>query len=520
MSIYHPERSGWSVAARKSALLLVIVVVAFMYGAMVAILPPSMLVGAAAPLGIIALLVIWALPDARSVPTRALASSFVFFLFCMIIWPNYLAIALPGLPYISVRRLVGLILSGLLLVCLSTSKLFRAEVAATLRASSRLAKLLFAYFLLQFIACVLSVSPAEAIGRWVNVTFTSTAVCFTAVWLFGPAGKSVEWFCRRIFIAVSVVMIIGALEARIHHVLWLNYISFLHMDPLVMEALAPHFRKWYRVVATYSTPLAYGELLALVTPFVIFKLLNAKTWKERVAFAAFDGFILYSAILSTARLATVGYLVAHAGAALLWSVHRWRKVRGDMTGVSLTMVYPALLVALVLAVTFVPAVHVRVLGGGAAQSSTDARSEQFHAAIPVIAKRPVFGYGIGEGAGAINWRTVDGFLSIDLGFVAMAADIGLVGLFAYSSFIVFSIFELVRRGLRSPAFTYPPEFAIALSLIVLITTRLVLAQPDNDPLFNILFGMALGQLWRARLNVVKDKVAHGSAHFWNVAPSK
>ena len=262
-----------------------------------------------------------------------------------------------------------------------------------------------------------------------------------------------------------------------------------------MQGLAPHVRKWYRVVTTYTSSLTYGEFLALATPFVIFLLLNEKNWKRIVALIAFDAFLLYSAIISTARLAVIGYLVAHAAAGLLWSLHRWRKARGDLTGISLTMLYTAVLLVTVLAVAFVPAVHVRVLGGGDTQSSTDARSEQFHMAVPVIAKRPVLGYGLGEGGGAINWRTVNGFLSIDLGFVALAADIGLFGLMAYIGVIVLSIVGLIRSGLDAPPFAFSADFAVAISLIVLITTRIVLAQTDNDAFFTMLFGIALGRLW-------------------------
>lgn len=498
LPVYHAQRSGWAVAARNSALLTIVVLVAIVYGGLVAILPPPMLLGLAAPLSILAMLVVWALPNARRAPVQTLSRMFMVFLFCLILWPKYIVIAMPGFPAFSVRRLVGAIVFGVLLVCLSTSRSFREEMIRALRASPWISFLLIAYFVIQFFSCIFSVAPGAAIGRWVNYALTSTPICFAAVWLFGPGGKTVENFSNRLLIILLVLMVIGVIESRVQHILWLNYLGFLHLDADAMEGLAPHVRKWYRVVTTYTSSLAYGEFLALATPFVLFQILNEKNWKRGVALVAFDAFILYSAILSTARLAVIGYLVAHAAAGLLWSVHRWRKARGDLTGISLTMLYPALLLVTVLAVAFVPAVHVRVLGGGDAQSSTEARSEQFHMAVPVIAKRPVFGYGLGEGGGAINWRTINGFLSIDLGFVALAADIGLFGLVAYVGVIVLSIAALIRAGLDAPPFTFSADFAVAISLLVLITTRLVLAQTDNDAFFTMLFGIALGRLWLAQ----------------------
>ncbi len=500
LPVYHPDRAGWAVALRRLALLGSIVLLAFVYGVLAAILPPSLLVGAAAPLALLALLVVWALPEAKAAPTRALTHAFTAFVVFMIVWPNYLAVSVAGLPWVSMRRLVGLAVTLLLLICVSTSKPFRQGLRDVFRASPWLSGLLIGFIVIQFLASVLSVSPSETIARWVNTAFTSTAICFVSIWLFGPGGKTVPWLVNRLAVVVLVLMVIGVFEARVQHVLWLGHIpAFLRIDDTVLDQLLqPHIRQGYRVVTTYTTPLAWGELLALTTPFILFRMVNAKTWPIRLMWLAFDLFILYSAILAAARLALVGFIAAHALFGLFWGLHRWRNARGDLIGISATLLYPAALIALVLAVLFVPALKVRVLGGGAAQSSTDARSAQFHAAIPVIARRPILGYGPGEGPAAINWRTPEGFLTIDLGFVSMASDLGLSGLFAYLGVLILSIVSLFRAGWRDVTSPFPAEFAVAVALAVLITTRMVLAQSDNDPLFMVLFGLALGALYQAR----------------------
>ncbi|GAA0743690.1 hypothetical protein GCM10009075_26610 [Sphingomonas trueperi] len=513
LPVYHPERPGWSVALRKLALLTGIVLLAIVYGVLVAILPPSLLVGAAAPLALLAMLVVWALPEARTAPTRALTRVYAAFVIVFIAWPNYLAIAVGGLPWISMRRLFGFVLTAILMICLSISKPFRQQVAEVLRASPWLSRLLIGFFIIQFLATIFSVAPGETIGRWVHMTFTSTAVCFATIWLFGPGGKSVPWLVNRLALVVFALMVIGVLEARTQHVLWLGHIpSFLRIEDAVLQQLIqPHIRGAYRVITTYTTPLAYGELLALTTPFILFRILNAKTWPMRLMWVAFDAFILYSAVLSTARLSLVGFIAAHALFGLCWGIHRWRNARGDMIGISATMIYPALMVALMLAVIFVPAIHIRVLGGGAAQASTDARSAQFHMAVPVIARRPLLGYGPGQGGGAINWRTPDGTLTIDLGLVALCADVGVFGFLAWMGTLLLSIVSLFRAGLRDATSPFPAEFAIAISLAVLISTRLVLAQSDNDPLFVILFGLSLATLYRARLRDRGDPIPGGMA---------
>ncbi|MGN7998726.1 O-antigen ligase family protein [Sphingomonas sp. 22176] len=513
LPVYHPQRPGWSVALRNLALLSGIVLLAVIYGLLVAILPPSLLVAAAAPLALLALLVVWALPEAKAAPTGSLTHLYTAFLIVFIAWPNYLAVAVGGLPWISMRRLVGLMLTVILMICLSISRAFRQQMADVFRASPWLARLLIGFFIIQFLATIFSVSPTDTIGRWVHATFTSTAVCFATIWLFGPGGKSVPWLVNRLALVVFLLMVIGVFEARTQHVLWLEHIpSFLRIEDAVLQDLIqPHIRGGYRVVTTYTTPLAYGELLALTTPFILFRMVNAKTWPMRLMWVGFDAFILYSAVLSTARLSLVGFIAAHALFGLCWGIHRWRNARGDMLGISATMIYPALMVALMLAVMFVPAIHIRVLGGGAAQASTNARGEQFHMAIPVIARRPLLGYGPGQGGGAINWRTPDGTLTIDLGLVALCADVGVFGFLAWMGTLLLSIVSLFRAGLRDVTSPFPPEFAIAVSLAVLISTRLVLAQADNDPLFVILFGLSLATLYRARLRDRGDRIPGGTS---------
>jgi hypothetical protein len=119
-------------------------------------------------------------------------------------------------------------------------------------------------------------------------------------------------------------------------------------------------------------------------------------------------------------------------------------------------------------------------------------------AVPVILRRPLLGYGPGEGGGAINYRTPDGNLTIDLGLVALAADLGLLGLGAYMGILILSIVALIRIGFRQRSSPFSAEFGLATALCVLITTRLVLAQGDNDAFFDIMFGLAIGAIYLAK----------------------
>src|SRR3546814_13038158 len=80
------------------------------------------------PVIALGLLVIWALPETDWAPTKTLAWLLIAFLIALPLWPNYLAIALPGMPGITLLRIIGAPMILLLLIPLSVSAEFRPGV--------------------------------------------------------------------------------------------------------------------------------------------------------------------------------------------------------------------------------------------------------------------------------------------------------------------------------------------------------------------------------------------------------
>src|SRR3546814_8369629 len=78
------------------------------------------------PVIALGLLVIWALPETHWAPTKTLAWLLIAFLIALPLWPNYLAIALPGMPWITLLRIIGAPMILLLLIALSVSAEFRS----------------------------------------------------------------------------------------------------------------------------------------------------------------------------------------------------------------------------------------------------------------------------------------------------------------------------------------------------------------------------------------------------------
>ncbi|WP_309644147.1 hypothetical protein, partial [Phenylobacterium sp.] len=119
----------------KPVAMLALAFFCLVYGFFYALMTPYLFMLFAAPLGVLAMLAIWALPDLRNAPTKTMERFYFAFIVCLVLWPNYLAIALPGLPWITFLRLTGIPMALMLLISISTSKTFRADLSRVLSAA-------------------------------------------------------------------------------------------------------------------------------------------------------------------------------------------------------------------------------------------------------------------------------------------------------------------------------------------------------------------------------------------------
>ena len=121
----------------------------FAYGFFFSLLVPYYFAFLALPVIFVMLLAIWALPDVNWAPTKQLSWFFYAFFIVMICWPNYLAISLPGLPWITLIRLTSFPMTLLLLICCSISPQFRADLNRSWRAVPAIPTLLCIFIVIQ-----------------------------------------------------------------------------------------------------------------------------------------------------------------------------------------------------------------------------------------------------------------------------------------------------------------------------------------------------------------------------------
>ena len=473
------------------------------YGFFFGLSAPYFLVAFLAPIALIALLVIWALPDLRTAPTYGLELLFPTVLVTLLLWPDYVAVALPGLPWITLLRLVNFPLTGLLLVCLSVSTAFRAELAQTCRSTRPLWICVGGFAAIQFVTLGIShniVGSAQAVVL-THVAYT-TVLVVAALTLRNL--RYVERFLGLLCVIAVPLCGIGIYEGAREHVLWAGHIpSFLRIeDPSVQRMLSPSIRMYidkYRVKATFRSPLAFAEYLSLLTPFLLHFAFTQRNWLIRISAGAMVPLIFYVIRLTDARLGVVGMLVSVLLYGLLYSLIRWRKHPHDLFASAVVYAYPLMFCTAVGLIFASHRLHSMVLGDGAQAGSSQARDAQLAMALPKVWANPL-GYGAGECGRAMGFGAND-FVTIDNYFIALILDHGVLGVLFWYGMFILAIFWSVKYSLSSKYAHRADAQWLAPSgvcLTAFLIVKWVHGQSDNHAVFFSLLGMVVAIVHRLK----------------------
>lgn len=494
----------------KPAVSLPLAFFFLVYGFFYALTTPYLFMAFAAPIGVLALVAIWALPDLKHAPTRTMHYLFFAFFVCLILWPNYLAIALPGLPWITLLRLTGIPMALLLLICISTSKTFRRELAEILNTAPAAWMLLAAFVAIQFFTIGLSANPSRSIQKFIVFQTNWTAIFLVACYVFVQPGR-VGRYIAALWVMAMIICGIGIWEAAIQKVLWQGHIPGFLKIADADGILAGDFRAGsgqYRVKATFTTSLGLAEYLALMTPFLLHYVFGNYRLLVRIAAAA-SLVIFFRVIDSTdSRLGMVGMLIAvllYAGA---WGLLRWRRDKSSLIGPTVVLAYPAFFVLLVGATFFIRRLEMMVWGDGSQQSSNDARGAQIAQGLPKILANPI-GYGPGQG-GTVLGFTIGGFQTIDNYYLAIALEYGVIGFILYYGLILYMGWLAARKVLNSNnASDREVDYLVPLgiSLMVFFVIKSVFSQQDNHPLIYLVMGMIVALLYRLSKTTAPGKSA-------------
>lgn len=136
------------------------------------------------PMIVLAMVVIWALPEARTAPTGVLVALLFAFVFFLVMWPNYIALARPGLPWITMVRLTGFPLTFVLLISLSTSKSFRRSLVQALAPTPFVWGSYLIFLAIALLSVSLSAHVVQSLDKFLIVLVSWTAVMLASAFVF------------------------------------------------------------------------------------------------------------------------------------------------------------------------------------------------------------------------------------------------------------------------------------------------------------------------------------------------
>jgi hypothetical protein len=473
------------------------------YGFFFALTAPYLIVPLAVPVAILGLLAIWALPEHHAVPTRSMELAYSALLIGLILWPNYLALTLPGLPWITMARLAGFPMAFFLLVSLSISPAFRSDILDTSKATPMAFRLFLLFAANSFISLPFSHHIADSLNKVFIQQLNWTGVFLVSLYIFRKPGRSDRYLFLMLALAI-VTIVLAFMESEQQQVLWNGHVpSFLRVeDPSAERALAGATRGatgQYRAKTTFSTALGLAEFVALMTPFALHWAVGRYNIAIRILGLALIPTLYFVVRMTDARLGVVGYLVSLLVYLLFWSLVRWRRRMGDLMTAAIVYAYPTVFLAAVAATMFVHKIHVLVFGGGAQAASNQARSDQFRMAIPALLKNPL-GYGAGESGDAMGYGA-GAFIAIDSYWIALALDYGIIGLALYVAMfalVIGAAVTMILRGTPSDDREIGLLVPLATCLSAFLVIRGVFAQAEIHPFIFMVLGMLIALIGRAQ----------------------
>lgn len=483
---------------------IVLAIGAYFYGVGFGLMAPVRAMQFIAPLAILAALTVWALPEMGTSPNRLLERFFFAFMITTPLWPNYLAISLPGLPWITLARLIGFPLVFLLAVAVSVSRTFRTQIFETLESIPSLWRMITAFAVILFLSVGLSSTAQFSMQKAIVYGVNWIVMFFAAVFVFRKPGR-VHLFSVLMVAVGFILTAIAIREAQLGQILWANHIpSFLAIDdPSVQRMFATTVRAGtgiYRSQATYATPLGLGEILALTTPFVLHVIAGPgyRLWQRALSLLLMP-FLFYGIMLTDTRLGVVGYILSIGIYILFWGLLQWKERPRSLIGPAVVLSYPATAAVFIVAVLTIPRLRVMTLGGGKHQASNNARMDQWGEGIPLVLSHP-WGHGVAKGAAALGFRNQGGTLTIDTYWLNTALDYGVLGFITFYGAFVVAIFaglQTVVRGVKSRELTL--IIPLSIGLFVYFIIKSIYAGVENQAIAFMMLGALTALVWRAHV---------------------
>jgi len=476
-----------------------LIFVAILYGLMSAVLPLQLLVIPLVPVLVMVALILWLMPDLGAARLDMAQKLFLWFIGLNIMWPNYVAFYLPGLPWITPTRFVVFALLATFLFAVATSGQFRRDLVEMTGSVPSVRMLFWLFWATTVVSLAFARDLTVSLNKFANNQIYWTML-FLAATYFATRKGFVTKMAAILVVTLFAVTIVGLYEYHIQKVFWIDRLPFfLRVDDELLEKIGETQARAgtdvYRVRGTTAVSLYFAEYLAMIFPFAVHLLMRSRSFMRRGALGFGVAGTIVVMYLTNARSAMVGLVLTILIYPFFVAWQRRIRTPQSLSATAMLAAYPVGVMVVSLIVIFWRRAHVAVLGGGQHEASSAARSAQWAMGIPKILKAP-FGRGAGSSGEVLGYVNLADEPTIDTYYLTLLLEYGLVALPLFILMFGLPLWFGFKAHNRADSEEEMLVAPLVIGLFNFLVIKSVLSSESNMPIAFIMLGCMLGLIWR------------------------
>jgi hypothetical protein len=442
----------WRHKGLKAAVIAVALFYAMFMGFWIAVFGTLVIQPFVAVIAVLFLMALWIIEDSNVDYRRGLTGLFLVFIGILAIWPSYLAVAIPGLPWITPVRLALAILMFGLLLQMSQSSVARAELGGVAVAMKPALMGYGLFWLFALGTSVVSSEPGESLSLALNYMILWNMPFIAAAWIFIDRTALLR-MVQILMLCIAFIFMLTVLEYMQRKPIWFDHIpSFLKIDGPLFNALMQEQARVgddrYRARGNFGVHLYFAQFVLMLTPFMVHAAFTEKAKKQLAAL----GLLLFALVvcwMTNTRTAMTGYIVVVSASIALYGLRRFLNPtsKSDMVAPALIMAAPAGILTLLVMIAVSPRLQAITLGGVQHAGSDAVRDNQWERAINALMQNPI-GHGTNASGPIAGRPGAGGIWIVDSTWINFLVDYGVLGTAGFVLFAGMAMFYGVQMYLR------------------------------------------------------------------------
>lgn len=464
-----------------------------------------------APIGIMAAMCLWLLPDVHRPADPPFHKLLIAYVVLLAAWPGYVAIALPGLPWITPPRGVLGIMLAVMALQVAQFPEVRQRLRDVLLYDKLAVRLYVGFWITSIIALPFAPSPSSTLSYGIMQEILAFSPALALAWVLSKDIQQLPRILLVLALCCILTMVIAVVENIMQQPPWLNYIpSFMMIDQELLTSYTSDQARTgdprYRIRSTFGIVLYYSQYLCVLMPVLTYFMLRMKGSARLVLLPLLGLLILHTVWFANARTASLALLLSlfgSAGLVLLRSLVNRRD--GDpFKTLFQTVMLAAVIGLLGVAIATSHRAQMYTIGGDQHAASNLTRDRQWNNAWEQVFSNPI-GVGLGNSPNFVGTRG-RGQQVVDSLYINMLVDVGPIGFLCFFGFYIRMAWLGLVTYLRGRDELDELAGPMTLGLIGLIVSAYVISFTDNNYL-GLMFGVAIFLLHRRQQQAIDAEAA-------------